>query len=432
LRLIQEIERLKAGEFKESLPLLTQLAREAEKIELLYLGLILHDIGKGFGGGHSERGAVMVRQIADRMRLNVDDGALVEFLVRHHLLMTNTAFRRDLEDEKTICDFAQTMGSVNNLKMLYLLTYADVRGVGPDVWNPWKASLLGELYVKTLTVLEDMEKGEFQHQDIRAALGRIQTRVREELSATSSPEEVDRFIEVMPERYFLSVAEGEMPAHFALMQEFKGRGAAVSVEHFPEKDCSTVAICTADRPGLFASIAGVMAAMRLDILNARIFTASDGRILDIFRVSHGGRSEIAMAEQRWSRFRSTLEAVLDGNIDVERLVEKSQSTLFRKRMPKVMTSIQIDNEASALYTVVEVYTADRLGILFRITYTLHQLGLSIHVAKISTNVDQVADVFFVTTERGGKVEDSARIEAIRQTLYASLVPDDERLVAPLH
>ncbi|HET9296096.1 MAG TPA: [protein-PII] uridylyltransferase, partial [Candidatus Binatia bacterium] len=221
-------------------------------------------------------------------------------------------------------------------------------------------------------------------------------------------------------------------AHFALMQEYKGRGATVSIEHFPEKDCSTVAICTSDRPGLFASIAGVMAAMRLDILNARIFTARDGRILDIFRVSHGGRSEIVMAEQRWSRFRSTLEAVLDGNIDVERLVEKSQSTLLRKRMPKVLTSIEIDNEASAHYTVVEIYTADRLGILFRITHTLHQLGLSIHVAKISTNVDQVADVFFVTAEQGDKIEESARIEAIRQTLYASLVPDDERIAAPLH
>jgi [protein-PII] uridylyltransferase len=324
------------------------------------------------------------------------------------------------------------MGSVNNLKMLYLLTYADVRGVGPDVWNPWKASLLGELYVKTLTVLEDMEKGEFHRQDIRAALGRIQTRVREELSARSSPEEVDRFIEVMPERYFLSMAESEIPAHFALMQEFKGRGAAISVEHFPEKDCSTVAICTADRPGLFASIAGVMAAMRLDILNARIFTAKDGRILDIFRVSHGGRSELAMAEQRWNRFRSTLEAVLDGSIEVEGLVERSQSTLLRKRVPKVLTSIQVDNEASAHYTVVEVFTADRLGVLFKITYTLHQLGLSIHVAKISTNVDQVADVFFVTTEKGEKIEDCARIEAIRQTLYASLVPDDERIAAPLH
>jgi [protein-PII] uridylyltransferase len=432
LRLIQEIERLKAGEFKESLPLLTQLAREAEKIELLYLGLMFHDIGKGFGGGHSERGALMVRQIADRMRLNVDDAALVEFLVRHHLLMTHTAFRRDLEDEKTICDFAGTMGNVHNLKMLYLLTYADVKGVGPDVWNPWKASLLGELYIKTLTVLEDMEKGEFHHQDVRAALGRIQSRMRRELSASYSPEEVDHFIEVMPDRYFLSVAENEIPAHFALMQQFKGSGAAISIEHFPERDCSTVAICTTDRPGLFASIAGVMAAMRLDILNARIFTASDGRILDVFRVSHGGRSETTMSEQRWSRFRSTLEAVLDGNIDVERLVEKSQSTLLLKRVPKVLTSIQVDNEASAHYTVVEVYTADRLGVLFKITYTLHQLGLSIHVAKISTNVDQVADVFFVTTERGDKVEDPVRTAVIRQTLYSSLVPDDERIAAPLH
>ncbi len=432
LRLIQEIERLKSGEFKESLPLLTQLAREAEKIELLYLGLLFHDIGKGFGGGHSERGALMVRGIADRMGLNVDDAALVEFLVRHHLLMTHIAFRRDLEDEKTICDFAQTMGNVNNLKMLYLLTYADVKGVGPDVWNPWKASLLGELYVKTLAVLEDMEKGEFHHQDIRAALGRIQARMRRELSESYSSEEVEHFIAVMPDRYFLSVSENEIPAHFALMQKFKGSGAAISIEHFPERDCSTVAICTSDRPGLFASIAGVMAAMRLDILNARIFTASDGRILDVFRVSHGGRSETIMSEQRWSRFRSTLEAVLDGNIDVERLVEKSQSTLLRKRVPKVLTSIQVDNEASALYTVVEVFTADRLGVLFKITYTLHQLGLSIHVAKISTNVDQVADVFFVTTASGGKIEDSASTEMIRQTLYRSLVPDEERIAAPLH
>ena len=432
LRLIHEIERLKAGEFKDTLPLLTQLSREAEKIELLYLGMMFHDIGKGFGGGHSERGAVMVRQIAQRMRLNEDDAALVEFLVRHHLLMTHTAFRRDLEDEKTIYDFAATIGGVNNLKMLYLLTYADVRGVGPDVWNPWKASLLGELYVKALTVLEDMEKGEFERQDLRAALRRIQARVRSQLLENHAPKAVDRFIEVMPERYFLSMAEDEIPAHFALMQQFEGRGAAVSVEHFPEKDCSTVAICSADRPGLFASIAGVMAAMRLDILNARIFTASDGRILDVFRVSHGGRSETAMAEQRWARFRSTLEAVLEGTIEVEPLVEKSQTTLLQKRVPRVATVIQIDNEASGLYTVVEVFTADRLGVLFQITHTLHQLGLSIHVAKISTNVDQVADVFFVTDKAGKKVEDPARLEEIRRILYASLALQDERFAASRH
>ena len=191
LRLIKEIERLKAGDYIDSSPLLTQLAREAEKIELLYLGLMFHDIGKGFGGGHSEIGARMVRSIAHRMRLNADDGALVEFLVLHHLLMTNIAFRRDLEDEKTIFDFAKIVGSVNNLKMLYLLTFADVKAVGPEVWNPWKGSLLGELYVKTLNLLEEMEKGEFQRQDVRAALRRIQTRVRRELIKTHTEEKVD-------------------------------------------------------------------------------------------------------------------------------------------------------------------------------------------------------------------------------------------------
>ena len=427
LLLVHEIERLKAGDYKESLPLLTQLARGTEKIELLYLGLMFHDIGKGFGGGHSEIGAGMVLQIARRMRLNVDDAALVEFLVRYHLLMTHTAFRRDLEDDKTIVDFAQTMGSVNNLKMLYLLTFADVKAVGPEVWNPWKASLLGELYVKASGVLEEMEKGEFHREDLRAVLRRIHGRVRRELSKDHPAEAVQRFLDTMPERYFLSTAESEMPTHFALMEKFTGRGAVSVVEHFPERDCSTVAICTHDRPGLFASITGVMAALNLDILNARIFTASDGRILDVFRVSHGGRSETIMAEQRWARFRSTLEGVLEGKLNVAQLVVKSQpSVLLQKRIPKVSTVIEIDNEASDTFTIVEIFTEDRLGVLFTITYALHQLGLSIHVAKISTNVDQVADVFYVADQAGGKIRDSRRLDEIREYLRECLLPENER------
>jgi [protein-PII] uridylyltransferase len=433
LLLVHEIERLKAGEYKDALPLLTQLARETEKIELLYLGLMFHDIGKGFGGGHSEIGAGRVRQIARRMRLNVDDAALVEFLVRHHLWMTHTAFRRDLEDPKTIVDFAETMGSVNNLKMLYLLTFADVKAVRPDVWNPWKASLLGELYVKALSVLEEMEKGEFQREDLRAALRRIHGRVRRELSKDYPVAAVQRFLETMPERYFLSTSENEIPTHFALMEKFSGRGEVSAVEHFPERDCSTVVICTYDRPGLFASITGVMAALNLDILNARIFTASDGRILDVFRVSHGGRSETVMAEQKWNKFRSTLEGVLDGKLDVAELVAKSQpSSLLQKRVPKVSTVIEIDNRASDHFTIVEVFTEDRLGVLFTITYGLHRLGLSIHVAKISTNVDQVADVFYVTDEAGSKILDSVRLDEIRQYLHESLVPHDERIAESIH
>ena len=433
LMLIREIERLKAGTYKEALPLLTQLAREAEKIELLYLGMMFHDIGKGFGGGHSEIGAGMVRQIARRMKLNVDDGALVEFLVRHHLLMTHTAFRRDLEDDKTIFDFAKTMGSINNLKMLYLLTFADVKAVGPDVWNPWKASLLGELYVKTLNLLEEVEKGEFQRQDVRAVIRRVQGRVRKELLKDYDGEKVDHFIETMPERYFLATAESDVPGHFKLMEEFKGEQAVSSIEHFPERDCSSVVVCTYDRPGLFAAITGVLTALHLDILNARIFTSSDGLILDIFRVSHHGRSDVVMGEQKWAKFRVTLDGVLEEKIDVARLVESSRSSLLLlKRVPNVSTQIQIDNEASNGFTIVEVFTADRIGVLFTITYALHQLGLSIHVAKISTNVDQVADVFYVTAENGEKIEDGARLEEIRRSLYQSLTPQHEGNAQLLH
>jgi [protein-PII] uridylyltransferase len=436
LHLIKEIERLRAGEYAESLPLLTQLGREAEKIELLYLGMMFHDIGKGFGGGHSEIGARMVRAVARRMRLNADDGALVEFLVRHHLLMTHTAFRRDLEDQKTIFDFAKTMGSVNNLKMLYLLTFADVKAVGPDVWNPWKASLLGELYVKALNLLEEAEKGEFQRQDLLAVIRRVQTRVRRQLSKDYPEEAIENFLEVMPDRYFLSTPEDDIPAHFAIMERFEGDKPEVSIEHFPERDCTSVVICAQDRPGLFASITGVLTALQLDILNARIFTASDGRILDVFRISHHGRSEIVMGEQKWIKFRLALEGVLDGKIEVESLVNSARAPLFpQKRAPKVSTVVNIDNEASDDFTIIEIFAEDRIGVLFTITHSLHRLGLSIHVAKISTNVDQVADVFYVTDQRGGKITGTAEIETVREFLRQNLAPKNEaspRLAEPLH
>jgi [protein-PII] uridylyltransferase len=426
LLLIKEIEKLKAGEYKENLPLLTQLAREAEQMELLYLGLMFHDIGKGFGGGHSEIGARMVRSITRRMRLNADDGALVEFLVQHHLLMTHTAFRRDLEDEKTIFDFARTVGSVNNLKMLYLLTFADVKAVGPDVWNPWKASLLGELYIKALNLLEEVEKGEFQRRDVRAVIRRVQTRVRRQLAKDFEEERVDKFLETMPERYFLSTPETEIADHFELMEQFRGEEPEITVRHFPERDCTSVVVCTQDRPGLFASIAGVFTALNLDILNARIFTASDGRILDVFRISHQGKSEMVMAEQRWTKFRIALEGVLDGKIDVARLVESTKpASYLQKRVPKVATVVNIDNDASDDFTIVEIFTEDRIGVLFTIAHSLHRLGLSIHVAKISTNVDQVADVFYVADQFGAKVEDAHRVETLRQFLHQTLAPQDE-------
>lgn len=433
LRLIREVERLKSGGLRESLPLLTQLAREVEKIEILYLGLLFHDIGKGYGGGHSEIGSRMVRNIARRMRLNVDDTVQLEFLVRRHLVLAHTAFRRDLEDEKTILDFAQTMGNISNLKMLYLLTCADIRAVSPSAWNNWRASLLAELYLKTLRVMEDLEKGEFQRVDRRSRIRRIHGRLRRRLSRQYGPEKVSHFLEIMPERYFLTTPEAEMPSHFKLMEQLRDQTYLSTVQHFPEKDYTEMVVCAKDHPGLFAWIAGVLASLGLDILSARITTSSNGLILDVFRISHSSRPEIVMDSQKWTRVGSALDGVLRGSIDVARLVEESERpSLFKRRGPKVSTRIQIDNEASHDFTIVEVYTQDRVGVLFAITYGLHQLGISIHLAKISTNVDQVADVFYVTGEGGTKIQERERLEIIRQTLCRSLGSKDEGIAQSTH
>jgi [protein-PII] uridylyltransferase len=224
-----------------------------------------------------------------------------------------------------------------------------------------------------------------------------------------------------------------MPAHFALMEQFTGRGAVSFVEHFPERDCSSLVVCTQDRPGLFAAITGVLTALNLNILNARIFTSSDGRILDIFRISHAGRPDLTMAQARWSRFRDNLNEVLSGTIDVARLVAASQKgALLQKRAPKVSTVIQIDNEASEPFNIVEVFTDDRIGVLFNIAHELHQLGLSIHVAKISTNVDQVADVFYVADQSGVKVTDPDRLQQIKDSLFQRLAPQYEGHAQPAH
>jgi [protein-PII] uridylyltransferase len=240
----------------------------------------------------------------------------------------------------------------------------------------------------------------------------------------------------MPERYFLATSEELIPGHFELMERIDRNKAQVSVEHSPERDCTSVVVCCRDRPGLFASITGVLTALNLNILNARIFTASDGRVLDVFRISHHGRSELVMAEPKWAKFRSTLDGVLEGKIDVADLVRSSKPSLFlQKRAPKVSTLIQIDNEVSDDFTIIEIFTEDRIGVLFTITYSLHRLGLSIHVAKISTNVDQVADVFYVTDQQGGKIVDPARLEAIREALHRNLAPqndNDQRLAQSLH
>lgn len=426
MRAVKEFERLRDGEFRESLPELTQLARDVENPEILILGILFHDIGKGQGSGHSELGSRLAVQFAERVGLNEDETEQLSFLVLRHLLLPEIAFKRDIEEESVVLGLADTMGSSENLRLLYVLTYSDMKAVGPDVWNAWRKSLLEELYRRAVRVLEDREKGEFERPDRASKLQRIRLRAEERLEAAGQGDAARGILAAMPDRYFLSTPEDDMPFHVRLLERLDDKPFLTAVRHYPESQYSEMVISARDQPGLFASITGVFASIGLDILSARIHTLRDGRILDVFRISHQGHSEVVLEPGKWSRLQLTLERVLRGEADVFELVRRSEPVLiFRRRSINVPTQILVDNEASEDFTIIEVYTRDRTGVLFRIAYCLHKLDLSIHLAKISTNVDQVADVFYVVESDGRKVADQARLEEVRATLYRALSESDD-------
>jgi [protein-PII] uridylyltransferase len=424
---VREIERLRSGEFARTLPHLTQAMNEVQRPELLVLGMMFHDVGKGHGHDHSGRGARMMREIAGRLGLDEDESAACEFLVQNHLLMSHLAQRRDVHDDQLIVDFCRTVSTVDNLQRLYVLTYADMRAVGPGVWSNWRDSLLAELYVRGR---EFLEKGVFQPEDRGAQAARVRGRVLAATPAAHRPD-VAAFLATMPDGYLLTTPEDTIAAHGDLRRTFVARESAgqrpalaTGLVHFPEREYSEFAVCTRDRPGLFSMLSGVLAAHGMNILAARITTGTDGVALDAFRVSHD-TTEAGADPERWERIEHTLARVLGGEVDVEDLVRRSRrpSILTRRRRP-VPTHVEIDNRVSRDYTVLDVYTGDRVGLLFRITNCLYHLWLEIHLAKITTMVDQVLDVFYVTDNEGRKIDDPERLEQIRRELTRALETEE--------
>ncbi|HEU0265089.1 MAG TPA: [protein-PII] uridylyltransferase [Geobacterales bacterium] len=415
---VEEIVRLLRGEHEKDLPLLTQLAREVEKRELLLLSVLFHDIGKGEGGGHAEKGAAVIPTIARRMGLSKEDTERLEFLVRHHLLFAHIAQRRDLHDEKMIVQFARQMEKSENLKMLYLLTYADIKAVGPDVWTEWKAMLLQELYEKAFQVLE---RGDFKLEAHSERTKNVKKRVMELLADEIPAAAVREELKAMTTRHLLSHQPTVIAEHLRILLTLEEETFVSRLGHEEEKGYSNFTICTLDVPGLFSMITGVMAANGINILGAQINTTRNGKALDILQVN-SPQGFVITDENRWRRVEEDLRQVLTGKVRVRTLVDKRQRPTLLDSKPKrrFPTRIEIDNEVSEDYTVIDIYSHDKVGLLYSISSTLTELGLYIGVAKISTKVDQVADVFYVKDIFGHKVRKEDRLQEIRQRLLAAI------------
>jgi [protein-PII] uridylyltransferase len=228
----------------------------------------------------------------------------------------------------------------------------------------------------------------------------------------------------MPDRYFLSTPETDLVEHFEIVRSHEEEPVVTRVAHFPEREFSAFVVVTRDQPGLFSKITGVLAAHGMNILGAEIYTSASGIVLDEFRISHEDQDPSARSAERWERIQTTVGKVIAGEIDVEGLVAAANrpSTLPERVVPRVRTTVEIDNQVSERFSVVDVYTQDRVGILFAITNALYHLDLSIHLAKITTNVDAVFDVFYVTDTRGRKITDPAALARLRAAVLAALHP----------
>lgn len=415
---VEEIEKMLNGESKKVLPFACEIAALVGKPELLLLAVLFHDIGKGDGGGHAEKGAAMIPTIARRMGLSREDSERLMFLVRQHLLFAHISQRRDLNDEKMIIQFARQMETSENLKMLFLLTVADVRAVGSDVWTTWKALLFQELYDKAFNVLE---RGDFRLEASSERVKSVVRRVTEFLADEFPAATVMAELKAMPVRLLLSNNIPLISDHVRLLIGVDRSDILMQLAHRPESAYSEFTICTPDVPGLFSRITGVMAANGVNILGAQINTSRNGKVLDILQVN-SPQGMLITDEQRWQKVQDDMRSVIHGEVNVAVLVEKRQrpSLLTVRPAPRFPTRIEFDNEVSEDYTVIDIYSHDKVGLLYLITSTLTNLGLYIGVSKISTKVDQVADVFYVRDIFGHKITAEDKLVEIKDRLQTAI------------
>jgi [protein-PII] uridylyltransferase len=410
---MEELGKLRDGLYQKEYPLLTSLIREIEKPENLFLAVLLHDIGKGMEGDHSLNGAEMVKRIGDRMGLSVEDNELIGFLVSHHLLMVETALRRDLHDEQIIYRFAQEVKNLNHLRMLYLLTFADVKAVGPEAWTSWKNTLIMELFLKASHFFE---KGAVARPLLKAE------EMLKTLGKSLSSEIFSAYSEHLPDRYLSCYSSGEIAHHIEMARSIEKNLLLVNWEIVKETQAK-VTVCTKDRYGLFSKMTGSMFLSRLNIFEAQIHTWGNGVVLDTFWVEDATQN----IKRRLEQFKKDLGEILAGNVSLRDLLSKRKESngIKQKVFPRVPGEVKINNQDSDFYTIVEVVGEDRLGILYEITQALTDYGCDIHFARISTLGNRIVDVFYVQDEWGEKISEKNRIDRLRRTVLSRVTSDKD-------
>ncbi len=419
IQCIWHLSEIEHGNLTEELPVASTILKEGVNRRILYVALLLHDIGKGRDEDHSILGARITRAVAPRLGLNKKEAETAEWLVRYHLLMSDMAQKRDIADPRTVRDFAKAVQTRERLDLLCVLTVCDIRGVGPSVWNNWKAALLRALYRQTRRALEGgMEDLNRENRGTEA-----RKLLRETLSDWEGGD-----LRRETTRHYPPYWQGlHVTAHviFArLLRDIKDDEIKIDIHPDEDRDATRVCFALQDHPGIFSRLAGALALVGANVVDARTFTTKDGYATAAFWLQD--QDGHPYEKTRIPRLKDMILKTLRGEVVTRDAIRPKDKLKKREKAFKVPTHITFDNDGSEIFTIIEVDTRDRPGLLYDLTRTLANLNIYIASALIATYGEQVVDTFYVKDMFGLKLHSQPKRDLIERKLRAAIEEGAER------
>jgi [protein-PII] uridylyltransferase len=412
IRAIGLLSRIEKGDHADEHPLSTTIMRQIISKRVLYVAVLLHDIAKGRGGDHSVLGAEVAEQLCPRFGLSDAETETVAWLVRQHLMMSATAFKRDLTEHKTIFDFAQIVTSPERLRLLLVLTVVDIRAVGPGVWNSWKRQLLSDLYEGAEEVLRLGHKQRGRTERIKAKKATLQIALKMDDSGFVE------FSKRLPDSYWIAEPDDIILRNSQFLLENSDAELAIDAYYYAERGATLVTVLAADHPGLFYRIAGAIHLAGGNIIDARIHTSRDGVAIDNFLVQDPFGRPFREADQL-VRLKSAIADALANRNKLATRLEAKPVSRRRAEAFRVAPSVFVDNDVSNRFTVVEVNAMDRPALLSHLARSIFESKLTLHSAHIATYGERAVDTFYLTDLLGAKIDSKSRLKSLEQRLLSA-------------
>ncbi len=422
IRAIGLLARIGRGEHIDDHPLASAIMKQIVGRRVIFVATLLHDIAKGRGGDHSILGEEVALQLCPRLGLSPAETEAVAWLVRNHLLMSATAFKRDLSDFKTILDFSQLVQSPERLRLLLVLTVVDIRAVGPGVWNSWKRQLLSDLFEATEEVLRLGHKQRGRDERVAEKQNNLKLALR-------LPEkEFAKIVKRLPGPYWIAEPDDIILRNVRHVVANLDADLAIDACYYPERGATLISVYAADHPGLFYRIAGAIHLAGGNIIDARIHTGSDGMAIDNFLVQDPYGKPFHEAEQI-KRLKRLVTDAMANRGPIAPLLANKAVALRRAEAFRIAPAVLIDNVASNRFSVIEVNAHDRPALLYDLAHALFQSKVTLHSAHIATYGERAVDTFYLTDLLGGKIENKQRLKALEQKLLQAASGERESVAA---